>query len=108
MALDQSVLLAHWCVDYSKMGFLQAVFQTPRPHSFFWDHGSAAKTTQAIREFEIRAVHVPGFSNRYADVISRWESIEPARHNDFLEHARHAKLQDVYVHDDMFHFDNLF
>ena len=24
--------------------FLQAVFQTPRPHSFFLDRGSAAKT----------------------------------------------------------------
>ena len=71
MALDQSVLFAHWCADYSKYrGFLAGGIQTDRPHSLFQprpqgfslkkmggdevvpflDHVSAAKTFIAHRD----------------------------------------------------------
>ena len=62
----------------------------------------------AIHEFEIRAVHVPGVSNRYADILSRWDSNNLAGRTEFLAHAQHVNLQAVSVPDDMFRFDNDF
>ena len=62
----------------------------------------------AIHEFEIRAVHVPGVSNRYADILSRLYSNNLAGRTEFLAHARHVNLQAVPVPDDMFRFDNDF
>ena len=45
IALDQSVSPHTGVRAIQNTGvFLQAVFQTPRPHSFFLDRGSAAKT----------------------------------------------------------------
>ena len=62
----------------------------------------------AIHEFEIRAVHVPGVSNCYADILSLWASNNLAGRTEFLAHAQHVKLQAVPVPDDMFQFDNDF
>lgn len=62
----------------------------------------------AIHEFEIRAVHVPGVSNCYADILSRWDSNNLAGRTEFLAHAQHVNLQAVPVPDDMFQFDNDF
>ena len=62
----------------------------------------------AIHEFEIRAVHVPGVSNCYADILSRWDSNTLAGRTEFLAHAQHVNLQAVPVPDDMFQFDNDF
>ena len=61
----------------------------------------------AIHEFEVRAVHFPGVSICYADLLSRWDSCDLAGRNQFLAHAQHAKLH-VSVPDDMFQFDNHF
>ena len=60
----------------------------------------------AIHEFEIRAVHVPGVSNCYADILSRWASNNLAGRTEFLAHVQHVNLQAVLVPDDMFQFDN--
>lgn len=62
----------------------------------------------AIYEFEIRTVHVPGVSNCYADILSRWDSNNLAGRTEFLAHAQHVNLQAVPVPDDMFQFDNDF
>ena len=62
----------------------------------------------AIHEFEIRAVHVHGVSNCYADILSRWDSNNLAGRTEFLAHAQHVNLQAVPVPDDMFQFDNDF
>ena len=62
----------------------------------------------AIHEFKIRAVHVPGVSNCYADILSRWDSNNLAGRTEFLAHAQHVNLQAVPVPDDMFQFDNDF
>lgn len=62
----------------------------------------------AIHEFEIRPVHVPGVSNCYADILSRWDSNNLAGRTEFLAHAQHVNLQAVPVPDDMFQFDNDF
>ena len=61
----------------------------------------------AIHEFEVRAVHVPGVSNCYADLLSRWDSCDIAGRN-LLAHAQHANLHAVPVPDDLFKFDNDF
>jgi len=59
-------------------------------------------------QFEVRAVHVPGVSNRYADLLSRWDLSDLGGRNQFLTHAKHANLQEVPVTDGMFQFDSLF
>ena len=59
----------------------------------------------AIHEFEVLAVHVPGVSNCYADLLSRWDSCDIAGRNQFLAHAQHANLHAVPVHDDLFQFE---
>ena len=61
-----------------------------------------------IHEFEIRAVHVPGVSNCYVDILSRWDSNNLAGRTEFLAHVQHVNLQAVPVPDDMFQFDNDF
>ena len=62
----------------------------------------------AIHEFEVRAVHVPGVSNCYTGLLSRWDSCDIDGRNQFLAHAQHANLHDVPVHDVLFQFDNDF
>ena len=62
----------------------------------------------AIHEFEVRAVHVPGVSNCYADLLSRWDSCDIAGRNQSLAYAQHANLNAVPVPDDLFQFDNDF
>ena len=41
----------------------------------------------AIHEFEVRAVHVPGVSNCYADLLSRWDPCDLAGRKQFLAHT---------------------
>ena len=53
----------------------------------------------AINEFEVRAVHVPGVSNCYVDLLSRWDSFGLAGRDKFLAHAHHANLHAVTVPD---------
>lgn len=60
----------------------------------------------AIHEFEICAFHVPGVSNCYADILSRWDSNDIAGKTKFFAHAQHVNVQAVPVPDDMFQFDN--
>ena len=62
----------------------------------------------AIHEFEVRAVHVPGVSNCYADLLSRWDSCDLAGRKQFLAHAQHANLHAVPVPACLFQFDNHF
>ena len=62
----------------------------------------------AIHEFEVRAVHVPGVLNCYADLLSRRDSCDIVERNQFLAHAQHANLHAVPVHDDLFQFDSDF
>ena len=38
----------------------------------------------AIHEFKIRAVHVPGVSNCYTDILSRWDSNNLVGRTEFL------------------------
>ena len=59
----------------------------------------------AIHQFQVRAVHVPGVSNCYADLLSHWDSCDLAGRNQLLAHA---KLHAVSVPNDMFQFDNHF
>ena len=61
-----------------------------------------------IHEFEVRAVHVPGVSNCYADLFSRWDSCDLAGQKQFSAHAQHANLHAVPVPDCLFQFDNHF
>ena len=63
---------------------------------------------EAIHEFEVRAVHDPGVSNCYADLLLRWDSCTIAGRSQFLAHAQHANLHAVPVPDDLFQFDNDF
>ena len=62
----------------------------------------------AIHEFELRALHVPGVANRYADLLSRWNSCDLDGRSQFFTYAQHANLHAVPVTDDLFQFDNRF
>ena len=55
--------------------------------------------------FEIKAVHLPGVSNRLPDLLSRCP-LDPSAHDKFLELTEHCPMSRVFVHNEMFKFDN--
>ena len=55
-------------------------------------------------EFEIRPVHVPGVSNQFADLLSRWGSCDSAAKEQFLRCAQRYHWQAVPVPDAIFQF----
>ena len=56
----------------------------------------------AIYEFEVREVHVPGVSNKLADVLSRWDSCSFSAKEQFLQRAQRDHCHEVPVPDALF------
>ena len=58
----------------------------------------------ALYEFEVCGVHVPGVSNRFVDLLSRWDSCFLSAKEQFLERVQCNHWQEVPVPDAMFRF----
>ena len=56
----------------------------------------------ALYEFEVCAVQVPGVSNHFADLLSRWDSLSAKE--QFLQRVQRDHWQDVPVPDALFRF----
>ena len=63
----------------------------------------------AIYEFEVCAVHSPGVSNHFADLLSRWDlcSLSAAK-EQFLQRDQRDHWQEVAVSDALFRFYGTF
>ena len=62
----------------------------------------------AIHEFEVCAVHIPGVSNYFADLLSRWDSCSLSAKVQFLQRVQRDHWQEVPVPDAMFRFYGTF
>ena len=62
----------------------------------------------ALREFEVCAVHIPGVSNHFADLLSRWDSCSLSAKAQFLPRVQRDHWQEVPVPDGMFRFHGTF
>ena len=62
----------------------------------------------ALHEFEVCAVHIPGVSNHFADLLSRRDSCSLAAKAQFLQRVQRNHLQEVPVPDGMFQFHGTF
>ena len=56
----------------------------------------------ALYEFEVRAVHVPGVSNHFADLLSRWDSCSVSAKDAFLQRVQRDNWHDIPVPDAMY------
>lgn len=62
----------------------------------------------ALHEFEVCAVHIPGVSNHFADLLSRWDSCSLSAKAQFLQRIQRDHWQEVPVPDEMFWFHGTF
>jgi len=58
----------------------------------------------ALYDFGVGAVHVPGVSNHFADLLSRRDLCSLSAKKTFLQHIQREHWQDVPVPDAMFRF----
>lgn len=59
----------------------------------------------SIHEFEIRAVHLPGVTNRIPDFLSRWD-LSPAMQEKFRVATAHLSMVESFVPLQYFQFDH--
>ena len=62
----------------------------------------------ALHEFEVCAMHIPGVSNHFADLLSRWDSCSLSAKAQFLQRIQRDHWQEVPVPDEMFRFHGTF
>ena len=62
----------------------------------------------ALHEFKVCAVHYPGVSNHFADLLSRWDSCTLSAKAQFLQRVQCDHWQEVSVPDAMFRFYGTF
>jgi ribonuclease HI len=55
----------------------------------------------ALRNFEIKAVHLPGCENRIADALSRWD-LSTTYAEKFIEMTKHKNMCNIIVNDALF------
>ena len=60
----------------------------------------------SLHDFELQALHIPGYANIIADALSRWDS-HPEFRDTFYEAAslHYDTLTEYTCHSDLFHFD---
>ena len=60
----------------------------------------------ARHQFEIRAIHIPGITNRIPDELSRW-SLGPKHEERFWSLAPKGQAKEVFVYEGLFHFSHI-
>ena len=59
----------------------------------------------ARHKFEIRAIHIPGVSNRLPDALSRW-SLSEAHQNQFWSLMGDRQVEEIYIYEGLFSFSH--
>ena len=60
----------------------------------------------SLHDFELQALHIPGYANIIADALSRWDSHPEFRDTFYTAASLHYDTLTEYTcHSDLFHFD---